>query len=281
MNGEDQHDAIQDDSGEGGDTRRYRVEAITRAARILSRLNESPNAGVGAIAESAGTTEAFARSALHALERHGLARSGADAPESWSLGLGWLRLAAAGRRQLDLREIAQPVMRRMRDDVDETIILAIRQGVRRVNIDYVESTQEVRRMTRIGDDTPLYLGAAGRALLSGFSDRDLRDYLVSVSTSDGKVISGLDVEAYTAQVAAVRERGYATTRREFSSDLCAISTPVRDHAGQVVAALTISCPADRFTEALELSCARVALEGALEVSRLIGFAGASTRPDAP
>ena len=66
--------------------------------------------------------------------------------------------------------------------------------------------------------------------------------------------------------------------RELHPDLCAISAPVRDHAGKVIAALTISGPADRFTDALQEAGARVIRDGALELSRLIGYSGAPRGP---
>jgi DNA-binding IclR family transcriptional regulator len=265
------------DAGDNAASRRYRIEAVTRAAQILACLDENAGSDVATIAARAHATEAFVSSALSALERRGLARH--DPAERWSLGLGWLRLATAGRRQMDLREIAQPVMRRMRDDVDETVVLAVRRGSRRVNIDFAESTQDVRRQTQIGTESPLYAGAAGRVLLSGFSSRDLADYLVSVAASDGKIIAGLDIAAYTREVESVSTAGYSRAVGEFTVDLCAVSTPIRDHTGDVVAALSISCPVDRFNDGLEKTCVRTVMEGALEVSRLIGFPGKGLRAE--
>lgn len=254
--------------------RRYRVEAISRAAQVISCLEAEPGLDVASIAARAQATEAFVNSTLSALERRGLARR---EESGWSLGLAWLGLAAVGRRQIDLRELAIPVMRRMRDDVDETIILSVSRGLRRVNIEFMESTQEVRRITQVGEEIPLYLGATGRALLAGFSPRELRAYLESVAAADGMVISGLDVEAFAREVAATRASGRALVAGEFTTDLTAVSAPVRDHSGRVVAALTISWPADRPTPRLAESCARSVVSGAEEISRLIGFAGDMTK----
>ena len=257
---------------------RYRVESISRALGVLAHLDEVGETSVPAIAESARVTENFVASALGALERRGLARRvGAD-PDKWALGFGWLQLANASRRQIDLREIALPVMRRMRDDVDETIVLSFVRRHRRVNVEFIESTQNVRRVRQVGPEIPLYVGAAGRVLLSGFSEAELLAYLASAAAADGVVINGLDVEAYARQVAVVRETGIAVAEREFSVDVCAVSTPIRDHNGRVVAALSISAPADRFTPSLRQTAERVARIGAREISTLVGFVGGRPAP---
>jgi len=251
---------------------RYRVEAVARAAEALNRMGEGSRADPAEIAASLAASESFIRSALATLERRGLARGPVPGREGWSLGFGWLRLAAAARKQIDLREIAQPVMRRVRDEIDETVILAVRRGGRRINIDYCEGTQAVRRMSDVGGDTPLYAGAAGRALLAGFSPGELRGYLESIAASDGTVINAMDIDAYTRDVEAAKGRGYAVTAGEISPDLCAIASPVLDQSGGVVAALTISVPADRFSEAFAHACGAAARDGARDLSRLIGHA---------
>ncbi len=257
-------------TGEDATSPRYKVEAIARAAQILDCLESGPHHEIAAIASRSEATEAFTEAALAALERRGLAHEDRGA---WSLGLAWLQLAATARRQIDLREIALPIMRRMRDDVDETIILSVPRDKRRVNVEFMESTQEVRRLTQPGQEIPLYVGAAGRALLTGFPSHELRDYLASVAAADGMVICGLDVATYAQQVEAAGRSGFAVSNREFSADLCAISSPVLDHAGRVVAAVTISYPADRFSQEREDRFSNVTIAGAMDISLQIGFAG--------
>jgi DNA-binding IclR family transcriptional regulator len=249
---------------------RYHIEAVWRAGQILVCL-ENGLSGVDDLAEQTGASPAAVRAALATLARRGLVRRLDQPNEAWRLGFGWLKIAVAARRQIDIREIAQPVMDRMRDRVDETVILSVRRARRRLNIGYAESNQQVRRQIDLDVETALYVGAAGRALLTDRADDDLVAYLTSVAASDGQVINGLDVAAYAQQVREARIQGYAVVRREFDDDLCAMSAPVRDHSGAVVAALTISCPTDRFTVALEDDCRRTLFDGAAELSRLLGF----------
>ena len=249
---------------------RYRVEAVTRAVRLLKALQHEPSLTTAALAEAAEATPAFAQVAMETLAKQGLARAGGPDGQGWDIGLAWLRLADARSRQIDLRELALPIMRRMRDGVDETVILGVRRGARRVNIDYVESTQAIRRVTQHGHEAPLHVGAAGRALLCGMTLDEIGEYFAGVSSGAGRHAKLFDIEKFIAELADVRRKGYADVNGELSLDSWAVSAPVRDHTGAVVASLTISAPSDRFTPGLEAACVANVLEGAGDLSLLLG-----------
>jgi DNA-binding IclR family transcriptional regulator len=208
---------------------------------------------------------------MHTLQHHGLVRRSERAPEDYELGLAWLRLADVRRRQVDMRHLALPVMRRMRDALNETVILSIRVGSRRVNIDYVESTQTIRRLTQLGFEAPLHIGAAGRALMSGLSPDQLEDYLSSIPLVGFSTNAPVSKSTLAEQLERIRGDGFAASFREITSDTAAVSAPIHDHTGEIVAALTISCPEDRFTPALERACILQVTKGAEEVSRALGF----------
>ena len=259
---------------------RYRVEAVTRAVRLLKVLQQSPPLDTAALAEAAEATPSFTQVAMETLAKQGLARQAGAEGRSWDLGLAWLRLADARSRQIDLRELALPIMRRMRDGVDETVILGVRRGARRVNIDYVESTQAIRRVTQHGHEAPLHVGAAGRALLCGMNLDEIGEYFAGVASGAGRHAKLFDVEKFIAELAEVRRKGYADVNGELSLDSWAVSAPVRDHTGEVVASLTISAPSDRFTPGLEAACVVNVLEGAGDLSLLLGYSP-STRTNSP
>src|SRR3546814_16157218 len=94
-----------------------------------------------------------------------------------SLGFAFLRYADIRRRQANVHSAALPIMRELRDAVDETVVLSIRSGDFRVHIDLVESVQPMRRTTDLGVGAPLYSGAASKVLLAGMEDGDIDDYL--------------------------------------------------------------------------------------------------------
>lgn len=254
---------------------RYSVEGVARAVQLLQLFSRtSSNHSTEEMARLSGASPSFVKRAMHTLQRHGLVRDPAkdhDGQERHRLGLRWLQLADVRRRQVDIRLVALPWMRLIRDAVNETVILSVRVGHRRVNIDYVESTQPIRRLTQLGFEVPLHIGATGRVLMSGLSPVELDRYLqtnsldsLSTKTTLSKARLGDDVEN-------VHREGYAVAFREITSDTAAVSAPVRDHMGGVVAAITISCPEDRFTAKLKQACIREVTRSAQAISQALGY----------
>lgn len=249
---------------------RYRVEAVTRAVHLLRAFTGAePVHAADQLGKAGKLSSALTKRTLFTLAQHGLVRKADD--DRYELGLAWLQLADIRRRQVDVRLIALPIMRRIRDAVNETVILAIRAGNRRVNIDYVESTQQIRRLTQPGFEAPLHIGATGRALLSGLSGQELDAYLAAVPLVGIANPQPVPKAQLVEQVEAARRDGYAVAFREITSDTAAVASPIRDHTGTVVAALTISCPEDRFTRQLRDTCIHHIMQGADELSHALGY----------
>ncbi len=97
--------------------------------------------------------------------------------EKYSLGFELVRLADIRRRQSNVHDVAIPVMREIRNAVNETVILSVRSGDSRVHIDFAEGLQPMRRMADLGVRAPLYAGAASKVLLAGMADDEIEAYL--------------------------------------------------------------------------------------------------------
>jgi DNA-binding IclR family transcriptional regulator len=256
----------------GGPTARYRIEAITRAVNLLRQFNrKTPRRSVDELCRALGSSASLTRRMLRTLEQHRLVRCVDGTADRYELGLAWLHFADIRRRQVDMRQLALPVMRRMRDTVNETVILSIRVGYRRINVDYVESTQAIRRLTQLGFEAPLHIGAAGRALMTGLSPDQIEDYCGQVPLLGFRNAIKIDKAALLRALNLARRQGFALSCREITSDTAAVAAPVFDHTRAVVAALTISCPDDRFKPSLRHAYIDQVTRGAEEVSLALGF----------
>lgn len=95
----------------------------------------------------------------------------------YSLGFELIHLADIRRRQNSVHDVAVPVMREIRNAVNETVILSVRTGDSRVHIDVIEGRHPMRRMADLGVAAPPYVGAASKVLLAGMDDEDIESYL--------------------------------------------------------------------------------------------------------
>src|SRR5262249_34346841 len=99
----------------------------------------------------------------------------------------------------------------------------------------------------IGSRVPAHCVSTGRILLSGLTDRQLDDYL-----DHAKLVkfTPTTVTARTKLRRAIieaRRQGFAIVDQELEVGLRSISVPVRDRAGEIVAALNVCCPSPRVT----------------------------------
>jgi DNA-binding IclR family transcriptional regulator len=81
------------------------------------------------------------------------------------------------------------------------------------------------------------------------------------------------MDDFQHELARVRDHGYATAWRELEDELAAVAAPVRDHSGEVVAAVAISAPVSRVPMKALASLARVAAEAAESLSSQMGYRG--------
>ena len=245
---------------------RYKVEAVSRAVLLLEALRRTPGPlSMATLATRTGLSPASVAAALATLQRRRLIDQPAAQPDHYVLGLGWLRLADVKRRQLEIREVALPVMRRMRDAVNETVSLGVRIGSSRANIEYAECHHEVRRIVQPGFHVALHVGAGGRALMSGLDDAEIEAYLATIPSSQ------IEKSKLLAGIKATRKDGFAVVEGEVTSDTSAVAAPIRNHVGDVVATVTFSMPEDRFSPQRRARCTREVVKGASEISRALGF----------
>ena len=245
---------------------RYKVEAVSRAVLLLGAFRHGEaSLKAETLAKRTGLSVPAVVALLGTLAQRGLVQCTSSDPLGYRLGLAWLRLADVKRQQLDIREVALPVLRRMRDAVNETVSLGIRIGTNRVNIEYAESRHEVRRIVQPGFHVALHVGAGGLALMSGMDDGEIEAYLAPIA------ISQIQKSKLVAAIKAARRDGHAFVEGEVTSDTAAMSAPVRNHAGDVVAAVTISMPQPRCTPSMRSRCIREVVKGGQEMSLAMGY----------
>ncbi len=88
------------------------------------------------------------------------------------------------------------------------------------------------------------------------------------ATPNGPLWTGTE---FLAELALVRERGYATNVGEWRTDIAAVASPIFDHHGVASASLSISAPGSRMPEGLRESYGALVTEAAQRVSATLGY----------
>lgn len=189
----------------------------------------------------------------------------------YELGLIFLRFGHLVAERLDIRELALPVMRRVRDELEEAVNLVVRDGNDAIYIEKVDTRQPVRVYTRIGRRAPLHGGACPRALLAFLPDHERSHYISQaelVQVASGTITDRNQLYTMTEEA---RQRGYTISHSELEDYSSAVGAPIFDHSGQVIAGLSIAGLTTRFgSDRLPLLIEKVR-EAALEISEKLGW----------
>ena len=146
----------------------------------------------------------------------------------------------------------------------------------------VNSPQPVRPAARPGFRNPLHCTGIGKVLLSGMTDEAARELLVGpLERRTENTLS--DPDDVLAHITGVRERGYAIDEIENEEGVRCVAAPVRDHTGAVIAGISVSAPAYRFSTQDLHRLAPEVLRVTAELSRRLGAppSAAEFRSDHP
>jgi DNA-binding IclR family transcriptional regulator len=236
------------------------VGSVARALALLDALAEGP-AGVNALARRIEVNPSSASRMLATLESGGLVEREPGGP--YRLGLHLVALADRVLARLDVLDIARPQLRALVDQTGETATLSVPGGDEAVTVDFAAGESSVVSMARLGRPSVRHATAVGKVLLAyaGGDPGTLTAYT-------GRTIT--DPERLAAELAAVRERGWAEAEGEREPDLNALAAPVFRRGGELAAIIGLQGPAARFTAARRAEVLARLRDAAAAVSRALG-----------
>ncbi len=164
----------------------------------------------------------------------------------YRLGSRLLQLGARASEGVEVRGIALPRMRELRDATGETVELQILTGHSRVPVEMVVGRRTVRTMGQIGVPLPIHLGASSRVLLA-WLDEGIALGLAARSAADHPG-TPWDAETYRTHLRLVRAQGLEFSAGERDPETSAVSVPIRDRHDDVIAALVVSSTATRLAD---------------------------------
>ncbi len=139
-----------------------------------------------------------------------------------------------------------PILRELSERYDETAYLCLRQGNHGLFVYDVPTTNPVRYVFDLGKPFPLYLGASGRAILSGLPDEELEQVLDALSFDPVTPNTITDRSELMRRIGSDRRSGYSASISERVEGGSAVSAPFRDADGRCQGSITLTCPLSRL-----------------------------------
>src|ERR1700683_4362281 len=196
----------------------YKVQALDRAFAVLDLLGESDTAlGLAQVASSLQLHKSTAHRFLMVLERHRMVER--TSSSKFRLGLRLFDLGNRAIEQYDLRDRAQPHLRRLVAETEETAHLCILEQARVIYIDKIEPARSVRMITRIGASNPVHCTSVGKAMLSFLPPERASEILKPVRFERFTHRTIATPEALRTEMEKTRRRGYAVDDEELEEGL--------------------------------------------------------------
>jgi DNA-binding IclR family transcriptional regulator len=248
-------------------TARAGADSARRALDLLFAFTEQrPVASVRDLAEALDIPMPTVHRYVAMLRDMGLIEEGSRG--RYHLTMRVTALARAARQATPLVDIAEPYMRKLSDQIGESVLLMRLVHGHPVCIHSVEAVTRFRLSFEPGQPLPPLRGASARLLLGGLGRHERERYVDQALQSGARPpISGRD--GFLREVERDTERGWAVSNQEIDEGVWAPAAAVYSE-GTVVAAVSAPCPAFRVDEARRHELIELVRDAAAEISQAIG-----------
>jgi IclR family transcriptional regulator, pca regulon regulatory protein len=164
-----------------------------------------------------------------------------------------LRLGRAYSEARSLPQIAQPILAAARDELHESVSLAVLSDFRVLFVARAEADRMISSGISIGARADPYCTATGRVLLAHLADDEVRAYLARaklVARTPKTLTARKDI---LDVVRVARRSGFAMSDEELELGLRAVAVPVFDARGALVGSMSASASSARFSAAAMVS----------------------------
>jgi DNA-binding IclR family transcriptional regulator len=246
---------------------RYRIEVLAVALDVIDYLMTcagEPQRPTD-IARALGINRTRTYRILKTLEEQEFAIVD---PESgrWQLSLKCLEIGEQIREQYDVRQVAAPFVASLAQRTGDTVEIVTLDGDSAVIIDGQRGGHRLQVTSGIGQRFPLHVGASPKLLLA-FSPKEQQERLLrSMDLTPYTLKTITDKGELRHRLAQIQAEGYAVDEGEYEDDICSVGAPIRDHAGQVIAGITVSMPASRFNRRRRHEMAAMVIDTAERIS---------------
>jgi IclR family acetate operon transcriptional repressor len=233
----------------GAPARSVQVQSLVRSLALLNGLGAAAEGlTLTEISQQVGLSPSTAHRLLTTLEQERYVQFNAER-RLWVVGVQAFTTGNAFLKTRSIAALAPAPMRALMEETEETVNLAIVDRDEAIYLAQVECRQMMRAFARPGGRVPLHCSGVGKALLSAMSDAEVGRVLVRCGLPRMTVKTINDPAGLRADIAAARVRGYAIDDEEHAVGLRCIAAVIYDEHAGAVAAISVSGPMARITDA--------------------------------
>lgn len=221
------------------------AQAALRALRLLKLFSpDRPELQLAEISRRAGLNKTTTHRLLQALHSESMLDRNVSSG-AYRLGPALMALGVQALSSNDLRIRARPLLNRLAEETGETATLEVPIDDMMLILDEVTGKHFVGAAGNVGTRWPIHATSTGKALIA-FDEQGMDRLAGELVPLTPRTIT--DRDQLHAQIEEIRRRGFAETVDELEDGFSGVATVVRGSGGQVLGALSICGPTQRFPE---------------------------------
>jgi DNA-binding IclR family transcriptional regulator len=249
-----------------------RLSSVATSVRLLKAFSEEQvEIGISELAKKLGVAKSTVHRLAVTLVTDGMLEQNPDTGK-YRLGIALFRLGSLVRQRMTMSSEARPLLRDLREKVNETVHLAVLDGSEIMYVFNLESTQAIRMRSDVGVRKPAHCTAEGQAILA-FQPPEVVERVVREGLARRTPQTVTDPQALKKVLDAVRARGCAIEDEESELGMRCIAAPLRNDAGEVVAAIGLGGPVSRLSKKALSTYIPHVIETAAAISARLGHRG--------
>jgi IclR family KDG regulon transcriptional repressor len=246
-----------------------RLSSVATSIRLLKAFSEEQvEIGISDLAKRLGVAKSTVHRLAVTLVADGMLEQNPDTGK-YRLGLSLFRLGSLVRRRMSVSNEARPLLRELREKVNETVHLAVLDGTDIMYVFDLESTQSIRMRSDVGVRKPAYCTAEGQAILA-YQPAEIVEQVVRNGLPARTPQTVTDPLALKKVLESVRARGCAIEDEESELGMRCIAAPLRNDSGEVIAAIGLAGPVSRLSKKALSAYAPHVIETAAAISARLG-----------
>jgi IclR family transcriptional regulator, acetate operon repressor len=246
------------------------INSVVNAVRILQLFGrDEPWLALGEISRQMGLGKSTTHNLLNTLVACKLVEK--DNEGRYALGTQIIALTQGVRINIELRDLAAPLLRRLAETAKESVYLAVLDETHALYIYAIESSDRLRARTAVGDRAMLHCTSVGKAMLSALPAAQLEQIVTAVGLPAYTANTITNLDALRQELAVTAQRGYSIDCSEHEADYYCIGAPIFDRRGQGIAACSVSGTDPTIVGRRLDEIAAQVVHTAQEISRYMGF----------
>ncbi len=250
---------------------RYHVPNLSRALQIVEHLaGAAGRLGVSELAEELRLPKNSVFRILATLTDFGYVQRD-EASKKFQLSCKLLSLGYAAIGGSDLVSGSLGVLRRLRDQTEETTMMGMLTGDEGIVLEQVPSRLPIKFLVDVGTRFPLHTAAPAKAMLAFLGEDEREDLLGRIDFTRFNRRTLCTQAALREDLRRVRQRGWSIDEAEQIEGLHCVGAPVMNHWGYPVAAVWVTGPSQRLTQRDFPRIGKLVKAGAMEISKRLGY----------